>query len=171
MGGVCLFHLRYAGGVAAPSTSSVTTALCPTAGILAVRGAALERAAARVCRDAGARVATNVMLRDMNVEVPPADGRRIEVLATTFVSPIARDGMSGVPLTERWGRRRGGRCEEAAGELPRTREWPAMQTVMGLAVGGRFGAEGALPPLDRLTRRHGTASLGLLPARAPHGRI
>ena len=57
---------------------------CPTAGVLGARGAALERAAARVCREAGARVATNAMLRDMNVEdveVPLADGRRIEVLA------------------------------------------------------------------------------------------
>ena len=45
------------------------------------RGAALERAAARVCREAGARVATNVFLRDMNVDVPLANGRRIEVLA------------------------------------------------------------------------------------------
>ena len=41
----------------------------------------LERAAVRVCREAGARVATNVLLRDMNVDVPLANGRRIEVLA------------------------------------------------------------------------------------------
>ena len=43
---------------------------CPTAGVLGTRGAALERAAARVCREAGARVATNVLLREMNVDVP-----------------------------------------------------------------------------------------------------
>ncbi|OLP82561.1 hypothetical protein AK812_SmicGene36766 [Symbiodinium microadriaticum] len=79
---------------------------CPTAGVLGARGAALERAAARVCREAGARVATNVFLRDMNVDVPLADGRRIEVLAnglplwqgaqaavdTTLVSPVTRAG-------------------------------------------------------------------------------
>ena len=36
---------------------------------------------ARVCREAGARVRYNAFLRDMNVGVPAADGRRIEVLA------------------------------------------------------------------------------------------
>ena len=36
---------------------------------------------ARVCREAGARVRTNVLLRDMNVNVAAHDGRRIEVLA------------------------------------------------------------------------------------------
>ena len=39
-------------------------AACHTAGVLDARGAALERAAARMCRKAGARVATNVFLRD-----------------------------------------------------------------------------------------------------------
>ena len=65
---------------------------CPTAGVLGTHGAGLERAGARVCREAGARVASNVFLRDMNVDVPLADGRRIEVLAvdTTLVSPLAR---------------------------------------------------------------------------------
>ena len=80
-------------------------AACPTAGVLGTRGAVLERAA-RVCREAGARVATNVLLRDMNVDVPLTDGRRIEVLAnglpiwqgaqaavdTTLVSPVTRTG-------------------------------------------------------------------------------
>ena len=39
------------------------------------------RAAVQVCREAGARVASNVMLRDMNLDVPLADARRTEVLA------------------------------------------------------------------------------------------
>ena len=56
-------------------------AACPVAGILGPRSAPLERAAARICREGGARVATNVFLRDMNVDVPLADSRRIEVLA------------------------------------------------------------------------------------------
>ena len=50
---------------------------CP--GVLGPRGVPLERAAARVCREAGARVANNVLLREMNLDVPLA--RRIEVLA------------------------------------------------------------------------------------------
>ena len=79
-------------------------AACPVTGVLGPRGAPLERAAARVCREGGARVATNVFLRDMNIDVPLADSRRIEVLAnglplwqgaqaavdTTFVSPVLR---------------------------------------------------------------------------------
>ena len=85
-------------------------AACPVAGVLGPRGAPLERAAARVCREGGARVATNVFLRDMNIDVPLADSRRIKVLAnglplwqgvqaavdTTFVSPASRDGSARV---------------------------------------------------------------------------
>ena len=41
----------------------------------------MERVLARVCREAGARVATNVFLRDLNLDVPTEDGRRIEVVA------------------------------------------------------------------------------------------
>ena len=37
---------------------------------------------ARICREAGARVRENVLLRDMNIAVPAADMRRIEVLAS-----------------------------------------------------------------------------------------
>ena len=64
-----------------------------------------ERAAARVCREAGARVASNVLLRDMNSGLPLADCRRVEVLAnglplwqgaqvavnTALVCPVSRD--------------------------------------------------------------------------------
>ena len=53
-------------------------ASCPRAGVLAGRGFAVEAAAARVCREAGARVVMNCMVRDMNLEVPPDDGRRLE---------------------------------------------------------------------------------------------
>ena len=44
-------------------------------------GALAQRAAARVCYEAGARVATNVALRDLNLGVPVSDGRRLEVVA------------------------------------------------------------------------------------------
>ena len=46
---------------------------CPIAGVLGSRGAPLERAAARRTREAGARVANNFLLRDMNLNVPLAD--------------------------------------------------------------------------------------------------
>ena len=53
---------------------------CATAGVLASRAIPLERALARVCREAGARVARNVRLADMNLDVPMQDARRIEVV-------------------------------------------------------------------------------------------
>ena len=46
------------------------------------RATAPERALARVCRGAGARVRCNARLRDMNVVVAAHDDRAIEVLAT-----------------------------------------------------------------------------------------
>ena len=57
-------------------------AACSVAGILGKRGFPLGNAAARVCREAGARVRTNVMVRDMDL-VPNdrIDNRRLEVAA------------------------------------------------------------------------------------------
>ena len=88
-------------------------------GVLGRRGYAVESAAARVCREAGARVTTNVMLRDLDLFLPQrADGRRLEVVAdglplfdgaqlavdTTLVSPLHCDGSArpGAPF-HRWG--------------------------------------------------------------------
>ena len=100
-------------------------AACPVAGVLGPRGAPLERAAARVCREGGARVATNVFLHDMNIDLPLADSHRIKVLAnglplwqgsqaavdTTFVSPgvagwIRASGRGSCSWQGRCGRRR-----------------------------------------------------------------
>ena len=83
-------------------------AACPRSGVLRARGAPLERAAARVCREAGASVATNVLVRDLNVAPSRQDDRRIEVIAnglplwggvqvavdTTLVSPLTANGES-----------------------------------------------------------------------------
>ena len=84
-------------------------AACAEAGILAKRGFVLERAAAQVCREAGARVSTNVFVRDMDLaQFNTFDGRRLEVVAdglslwqgaqlaidTTMVSPLRRDGSA-----------------------------------------------------------------------------
>ena len=44
------------------------------------RGFAPESAAARICREAGGRVATNTHVRDLDVPVPANDGRRLEVV-------------------------------------------------------------------------------------------
>ena len=45
-------------------------AACANSGVLASRALPLERAVVRVCQEAGARVARNVRLADMNVDVP-----------------------------------------------------------------------------------------------------
>ena len=75
-------------------------------GVLGRKGFALESAAARVCREAGARVTENVLVRDLDIFAPDAaDERRLEVIAdvlplfhgaqlaidTTMVSPLGRD--------------------------------------------------------------------------------
>ena len=54
---------------------------CSRAGVLRSRAIPLEVAMARVCREAGARVATNVFLRDMNLDAAITDARQIEVVA------------------------------------------------------------------------------------------
>ena len=64
-------------------------AACATSGVLPTRALPLELTVARVCREAGARVARNVRLADMNVDVPVADARRIEVVANGL-PPLAQ---------------------------------------------------------------------------------
>ena len=79
------------------------------AGVLGRRGFALESAAARVCREAGARVLLDVRVQDMDLARPDAlDNRRLEVVAdglplfqgaqlavdTTAASVLRRDGAA-----------------------------------------------------------------------------
>ena len=119
----------------------------------------MERAAARVCREAGARVATNVLLRDMNVDVPLTDGRRIEVLAnglpiwqgaqaavdTTLVSPVTR-ADDAQPHADRVA----GTALEQAAKRKRLHTYPELAVArrcklvaLGLEVGSRFSREAA----------------------------
>ena len=55
-------------------------AACARAGVLGRRGFALESAAARICREAGGRVGTNRMMRDLDLPVLATDSRRLEVV-------------------------------------------------------------------------------------------
>ena len=79
------------------------------AGVLGERGFRREQGAAQVCREAGAIVRTNTLVRDMDFEgVNVLEGRRFEVVAdgltlwpgaqlaidTTLVSPLHRDGTA-----------------------------------------------------------------------------
>ena len=55
--------------------------MCAVAGVLGRRLFPLECAAAQICREAGARVTTNVHVRDMDSAVfNNLDGRRLEVV-------------------------------------------------------------------------------------------
>ena len=84
-------------------------AACPLAGVLGRRGFSLESAAARVCREAGGRVTTNVRVQDMDLlPLRHLDNRRLEVVVdgltlfrgaqlaidTTMVSAVRSDGTA-----------------------------------------------------------------------------
>ena len=104
-----------------------------------------ESAAARVCRESGARVRTNVFVRDMDLAWHDhADGRRLEVVAdgldTTMVSPLHTDGSASRGAATKNGealaharRRKERTYPELAGEGGRAR----------LEVGGRWSDETA----------------------------
>ena len=133
-------------------------AACATVGVLGRRGFTLESAAARVCREAGARVSENVLVRDLDILAPDAaDERRLEVIAdglplfhgaqlaidTTMVSPLGRDGAphpqcanvdGAAMLAAR--RRKQRRYPELAGEDGRAR-----LVVLACEVGGRWSDE------------------------------
>ena len=76
-------------------------AACARAGVLGP----LERTAARICRESGARVAENVLPRDLNLDAPVLDERRLEVVpiwggvqvAVTLVRSVRADGAPQAP--------------------------------------------------------------------------
>ena len=132
-------------------------AACAQSGVLRARGGPLERAAARICREGGARVTTNTRLADLNIHtLSRIDDRRIEVIAnglpmwggsqlavdTTLVSPLTRSGEP---------RSRGGTFAGAAlKDARRTKErtYPELLrnrrcrlVVLGIEVGGRWSNE------------------------------
>ena len=133
---------------------------CSEAGVLGKRGFPLERAAEQVCREAGARVRTNVFVRDMDLaEHNLLDNRRLEVVAdglslwngsqlaidTTLVSPLHRDGTARRKAATHNGaalqyarRRKSTTCPELTGEGGRAR-----LVVLAAEVGGRFSEEAA----------------------------
>ena len=103
-------------------------AACARAGVLGGRGWAIENAAARICREAGGRVTTNVMVRDLGLVEPHVeDARRLEVVVdglplfggaqlavdTTVVSALRGDGSA---------RRRAAQQDGVAAEAARLRE-------------------------------------------------
>ena len=132
-------------------------AACPRAGVLGSRGFSVESAAARVCREAGARVSLNVFVRDLDLPVAQNDGRWLEVVAdglplfggaqlaidTTLVASVRADGLpsrrcaieDGAALLQarRWKQR----CyPELSGAHGRAR-----LVVLAADVGGRWSEE------------------------------
>ena len=132
-------------------------AACPTASVLQKRGEPLEKAAARICREAGARVLENKLLRDLNVDgVGAGDGRRLEVIANgvplcggaqlavdaTLVCPLGRNGAAHPRTANEDGaqpRVARARKEAAYPELSGARR--CRLVVLGLEVGGRWSQE------------------------------
>ena len=132
-------------------------AACARAGVLRSRGVPLEQAAARVCREAGARVTMHTRLSNLNIPaVQRFDDRTIEVIAngfpmwhgaqlavdTTLVSPLTSDAQP---------RRRGGQYAGAALHTARRnkeRTYPELVgagrcrlVVLAIEVGGRWSTE------------------------------
>ena len=84
-------------------------AACAAAGVLGRRGFVVESAVAQFCREGGARVSTNVMVRDLDISQSySTDSRRLEVIAeglslfgggqlaidATLVSVLRKDGTA-----------------------------------------------------------------------------
>ena len=127
--------------------------------MLGTRGFPLECAAAQVCREAGGRVATNVLIRELDlVEFNAFDSRRVEVIAdgltlwqgaqlaidTTLVSPLRGDGSARPRAADHSGaalqaaRRR---KEATCPELALNSEGRARLVVLAAEVGGRWSNE------------------------------
>ena len=127
-------------------------AACARAGVLDIRGCALESAAARICREAGGRVTTNVLVRELDlIGIHPADGRRLEVVAvglllhagvqlasdTTLVGALRGDGTARSCSD---GRSRFGRCSKEEGAQV-SRVGGAWSQITPRGSCGRWSAE------------------------------
>ena len=133
-------------------------AACSRVGELGKRGFAAESAVAQICREGGARVSTNVMLRDLDISPPhSSDERRLEVVAeglclfggcqlaldATVVSTLHGDGThrrkadveDGVALKE------ARRSKEATYQELCRGDGRARLVVIAGEVGGRWSQE------------------------------
>ena len=107
---------------------------CATAGVLGRRGYPLESCAARICREAGARLSVNIRVQDLDLlPGPRADNRRLEVIAglflfhgaqlavdTTMVSTVRVGGAPRRQCAERDGAPFGPSPSHQRAHLPRT---------------------------------------------------
>ena len=149
--------------------------------MLGLRGYALESVAARICREAGGRVRTNMFVRDMDLDVPVNDGRRLEVvvdglplhggaqlaLDTTLVCALHADGRP----------RRGAASQDGvalrAAKRKKVATYPelvglhsrAKLVVLGVEVGGRWSDE-TRTFLSQLAKARARTEMPLMRRRA-----
>ena len=65
-----------------------------------MRAIGQERTVARICREAGAVVRTNMKFRDMNIVCPANDDREIEVVASGLRFAARRTAGSGYHIAQ-----------------------------------------------------------------------
>ena len=132
-------------------------ASCATVGKLALRAVPVERMWARVCREAGARVLQNCLLKDLNLEgLTEDDERRIEVIATglplfggtqlavdaTLVSAVKADGSPQPQAAKKDGARLAEARRRKERKYPELLEARRCKLVVAaMEVGGRWSEE------------------------------
>ena len=115
--------------------------MCPGSGS-GKRGYAVESATARVCREAGGRVATNLLVRDLYFSVAVNDARRLEVVVdvlslhggaqlavdTSLVSALHCDGTHQTRCSRpRRSCSHGSQAPQGADDLGTCPAWPPRQ--------------------------------------------
>ena len=116
--------------------------LCAVWTFASTGGGAMERAAARICREAGARVTTNTRLVDLNLEhLDRQDDRRIEVIANGLPLWGGKPTRSGYDPRITTDARRGAKATgggtfagAALRDIPRISPQPTLQ-IGGLRIG------------------------------------
>ena len=133
-------------------------AACMRSGRPKLRAGPVETCVARICREAGARVRTNVFLRDMDLSVLASDERRLEVVASGLAAyggaQLAVDVTVRSPLSAsghpqpRAAWQDAAAAEDARGD--KERAYPELLSgsrcrliVLAVETGGRFSAETA----------------------------
>ena len=136
-------------------------AACARAGILGKRGYALESVVARICLEAGGRVTTNVLLRELDFGlVGEADGQRLEVVADGL--PLCGGAQLAIDTTVVSALQSDGRARPRAANTPGVAleaelVWPRARSrlvVFGVEVGGPWSRESQdfISQLDRNRR-------------------
>ena len=145
----------------APWTVGKGRAACSQSGRLHTRAVAPEKTLARVCREAGAIVRTNVKNRDMNIAVRADDERCIEVVAVR--PPSVPCAQLAVDITLR--------CAFTSRGEPRERPSRQSSEVRGVARWGSLSARCGCAGDWRTVEHRSTGVRGVssvVPGKRPH---